>query len=234
MTTFALVHGAWHGAWCWESLIPLLRSLGHDTVAVDLPADDPAATFDGYADVVCAALDGAGGDVVVVGHSLGGNTIPLVAARRPVRHLIYLCALVPDVGRSMLDQIRADADMLSPVIDSGLSAPDAQRRRAWTDLDVARELFFADCDEPTALAALRRLRPQATYPYIRPFSLDAFPPVPATYVVCTDDRIVGPDWSRRVAPARLGADLIELPGGHSPYLSRPRELTEVLHRVCSA
>ncbi len=241
MTTFALVHGAWHGAWCWESVVTPLRDLGHDAVAVDLPADDPTATFDTYADVVCAALDaafeGAGGDrsdVVVVGHSLAGNTIPLVAARRPVRHLVYLCALLPDVGRSMLDQIRADADMLNPDIDSGLSAPDAQRRRAWTDLGLARALFFADCDEPTALAALQRLRPQATYPYIQPFSLAAFPPVPATYVVCTDDRMVGPGWSRRVAPARLCADIVELPGGHSPFLSRPHELADVLHRVGSA
>src|SRR5262249_25275907 len=97
MTTFGLVHGSWHRAWCWERLAPLLQQAGHDVVAMDLPCDDGSASFDTYADVVCDALKGCNGDVVLVGHSLAGNTIPLVAARRPVRHLVYLCALIPDI-----------------------------------------------------------------------------------------------------------------------------------------
>ena len=88
MTTFALVHGAWHGSWCWEQLTPLLQQAGHDVVAMDLPSEDGTATFDTYADVVCAALDGRRDDVVLVGHSYGGNTVPLVATRRPIRHLV--------------------------------------------------------------------------------------------------------------------------------------------------
>jgi pimeloyl-ACP methyl ester carboxylesterase len=88
MTTFALVHGAWHDAWCWERLAPLLQQAGHDVVAMDLPIDDNAATFDTWADVVCAALDRTGDDLVLVGHSYSGHAIPLVAARRPVRHLV--------------------------------------------------------------------------------------------------------------------------------------------------
>jgi pimeloyl-ACP methyl ester carboxylesterase len=83
MTTFALVHGAWHGAWCWEQLTPLLQQAGHDVVTMDLPIEDGAATFDTYADVVCAAIDGRGEDVVLVGHSMSGATVALVAARRP-------------------------------------------------------------------------------------------------------------------------------------------------------
>jgi Alpha/beta hydrolase family len=67
MTTFALVHGAWHGAWCWERLAPLLQQAGHDVVAMDLPIDDGSVSFDGYADVVCAALEECDGDVVAVG-----------------------------------------------------------------------------------------------------------------------------------------------------------------------
>jgi len=115
MTTFALVHGAWHGAWCWELLSPHLHQAGHDVVAPDLPCDDGSATtFDAYADVVCAALDGRDEDVVVVGHSLGGPTATLVAARRPIQHLIYLCAAVPAVGRSLFDQWQEQPDMVNP------------------------------------------------------------------------------------------------------------------------
>ena len=164
MATFALVHGAWHGAWCWELLSPFLRRPGHDVVALDLPCDDGSASFDTYADVVCDALEGCNDDVVVVGHSLAGNTGPLVAARRPVRHLVYLCALIPDIGRSVFDQLR-DEPMLNPAYVKGLSEPDTQNRTTWVDLKLARELLFADCDEPTAEAAVNRLGPQARYPF---------------------------------------------------------------------
>ena len=136
MTTFALVHGAWCGLWCWELLTPLLQQEGHDVVAMDLPCDEASASFETYADAVCAALDGCDHDVVLVGHSLGANTIPLVAARRPVRHSVYLCGVVPAIGRSVFDQI-AGADMMLPGWDAGLSEPDAESRTTWVDLDHA-------------------------------------------------------------------------------------------------
>ena len=228
MTTFGLVHGAWHGAWCWEHLTPLLQQAGHDVVAMDLPSEDGTATFDSYADVVCAALDGHD-DVVLVGHSYNGNTIPVVAARRPVRHLVYLCAMVPDIGRSVFDQMSDELEMLNPVAyEQGLSVPDEQLRQVWTDLDLACEMFYGDCDEPTTKAAIDRLRPQSAYPAILPSSLTEFPAVPTTYVVCSDDQILRPEWSRQTARERLGADLIELPGDHSPFYSRPSVLAEVL------
>lgn len=56
MTTFALVHGAWHGAWCWQRLTPELEERGHHVIAVDLPCDDPEAAFEDYADVAAQAL----------------------------------------------------------------------------------------------------------------------------------------------------------------------------------
>ena len=226
MTTFALVHGAWHGAWCWERLAPFLH--GHDVVAMDLPSEDGTATFDTYADVVCAALDGHDDDAVLVGHSYNGNTIPLVAARRPVRHLVYLCAMVPDIGRSVFDQMSDEPEMLNPAYEQGLSEPDEQLRQVWTDLDLACAMFYGDCDEPTTNAAIHRLRPQSAYPAIQPSSLTEFPDVPTTYVVCSDDQILRPAWSRHTARQRLGADLIELPGDHSPFYSRPNVLAELL------
>jgi len=230
MTTFALVHGSWHGAWCWELLSPFLRRPGHDVVAMDLPCDDGSASFVTYADVVCDALEGCNDDVVLVGHSLAGNTIPLVAARRPVRHLVYLCAMIPDIGRSLFDQMREEP-MLNPAYVKGLSEPDRQNRTRWVDLKLARELLFADCDEPTSEAAVTRLGPQARYPYSAPFSLAEFPTVAATSVICSEDQIVRPEWSRRIARDRLGANIKELAGSHSPFLSRPSAVADVLLRV---
>jgi pimeloyl-ACP methyl ester carboxylesterase len=157
VTTFALVHGAWHGAWCWERLTPILQQAGHDVVAMDLPIEDCSASFDTYADVVCVALDECDDDVVLVGHSLGGQIIPLVAARRAVRHWAYLCAYVPDIGRSLADQLGDEPDMLNPACYAGLKT-DTQSRVAWADSALARTLMYADCDEPTAEAAINRLR----------------------------------------------------------------------------
>jgi len=230
VTTFALVHGAWHGAWCFERLAPALEALGHRVVAVDLPSDDSTATFDTYADIVVAALEREADEPVVVGHSLAGLTIPLVAARRPVRRLVYLCALVPVPGRTFIEQRRdLDTDVLYPDYLAGMSAPDARGRRHWIDEELARALLYKDCDAGAASAAIERLRPQAQTPYDAPCPLDSLPRTPATYIVCGEDRLVNPDWSRRVAHERLGADLIDLPGSHSPFLSRPNELAVLLH-----
>jgi pimeloyl-ACP methyl ester carboxylesterase len=228
MTTFGLVHGGWHGAWCWERLAPFLQQAGHDVVTMDLPSEDGTATFDTYADVVCAALPGCDDDVVLVGHSLGGNTVALVAARRPVRHLVYLCAMVPDIGRSVFDQLGDELEMLNPAYHEGLSVPDEQLRQIWVDLEIARTMFYGDCDEPTTKAAIDRLRPQSAYPALQPCSLAEFPAVETTYVVCSDDQILRPEWSRQTARDRIGAKLIELPGDHSPFYSRPSVLAEVL------
>jgi pimeloyl-ACP methyl ester carboxylesterase len=185
-----------------------------------------------YADVVCAALDGRDDDVVVVGHSLGGPTATLVAARRPVRHLVYLCAVVPDARRSLVDQFKDDPDMVNvnPDWDKGLSEPDAQLRTVWADLDVARALFYADCDESIVAAAFDRLRPQSACPWTPPSSLAKFPSVSCTYVVCTEDQLINPLWQRRTA-CEIGAHIVELPGSHSPLLSRPSAVADVLLRV---
>lgn len=231
MATFALVHGAWHGAWCWDLLTPELMRRGHRVVAPDLPAEEPSATLQTYADIVCTALDGLGGDdVVVVGHSLGGSTIPLVADRLPVRRLVYLCALIPSPGRSLTDQIKGGG-MVDRTYLSGLSAFDFRDCRSWTDHDLARHAFYRDCDDRVAEASVSRLRRQAWTPYRERFPLEQFPAVASTSIHCAGDQMVRPDWSRRVAHERLGADVIELPGGHSPFLSRPRMLADVLARI---
>jgi hypothetical protein len=118
--------------------------------------------------------------------------------------------------------------MLNPAYERGLSVPDEQLRQVWTDPDLACEMFYGDCDQQTTKAAIGRLRPQSAYPAILPSSLTEFPAVPTTYVVCTADQILRPEWSRQTARQRLSADLIELPGDHSPFYSRPDVLAEVL------
>jgi len=231
VTTFVLVHGAWHGAWCWDLLRPELVQRGHDVVTMDLPCDDPDATLETYADVVCAAMDRRGdSDAVIVGHSLAGLTVPLVSARRPLRRLVYLCALIPEPGLTFVEQNRGGV-IVAPAALAGLGDVDERGCKSWLDPGLTRRAFLDDCSDLVAEWAISRLRPQAFGRYTERCALGELPSIASTSVICTDDRIVSNDWSRRTARDRLGADVIEFPGGHSPYLSRPSDLADVLHAL---
>ncbi len=228
MATFGLVHGAWHGGWCWERLIPALEARGHRAVAMDLPCDDPTAGCARYAEAADAALPPAD-DLVLVGHSLGGLTIPVLAARRPVRLLVFLCAVLPEPGQSLGDQLARDPGLYAPgyaTHPGRASHPDGST--SWVDVESAREVFYHDCAPEDARRAWARLRRQASLPRREPCPLAAWPDTPRVSILCREDRAVAPDWSRRAARERLGVDALELPGGHSPFLSRPAELAALL------
>lgn len=227
MTTFALVPGAWHAPAHFDLLVAELAARGHRGVAVDLPCSDPAAGCEAYADAVEAALPADDGDVVVMGHSLGGLTIPVVAARRPVRGLAYVCALVPEPGRSMSERLRAGEPVFLEGFGTGV-ARDDQGRSFWADADAAIAWLYGDCPRPVAEAAVAALRPQGRQPSVEACPLPELPAVPVVSVVCTEDLGVSPAWSRTASRERLGVEPVELPGGHSPFLSRPAALADVL------
>jgi pimeloyl-ACP methyl ester carboxylesterase len=239
MAFFALIHGGAHGGWCWEELTPELERLGHGWSAPDLPYDEPAGASR-WADTVAATIPDDAGDVVVVGHSLGGLAVPLVAVRRPVRRLVFLAAVVPVPGRTFLEVLADEPDTLTipGAADLGsegfaLELDDADGGAAavlpWA---FARDAFYQDLPEDQARRAWRRLRLQGLGSFEERCPLDAWPDVPSTYIAMADDRAVSPAWSRRVATGRLGAEeLIVLGGGHSPFYGRPGELADVLDRV---
>jgi pimeloyl-ACP methyl ester carboxylesterase len=226
MTTYALVHGAWHGAWCWERLATELHRRGHHAVAVDLPCGDSAAGCARYAEIVTTALADADEDVVVVGHSLGGLTIPLVAAARPVRRLIFLSALLPQPGRSLDDQVADDPSMICPGLGDGQRVhPDGST--SW-DPERAASVLYPDCEPDLAHWAARRLRRQNWRAAQEISPLAEWPAVECQYILCADDLVVSTAWSRRAARGRLGRTVTELPGGHCPFLSRPAALADAL------
>ena len=212
------------GAWCWERLIPELEARGHAVATVDLAPEDEAAGAARCADVVSqafAAID----DLVLVRHSLAGLIIPLVAAWRRVKRLIFLHALLPRPGQSVADHLRAEPDMFNPEMFTAQTP-------FWKDEAAAIRFLLHDCPAEVARDAFCQLRPEHGVLGSEMTPLRTWPDVPCTYIVCTDDRIATPDWARRAARERLGVESLEIPGGHCPFLSRPEQLAEALHR-CS-
>jgi hypothetical protein len=221
-----LVHGAYQGAWCWQPLISELRRRGHDALAVDLPCEDPQAGAEQYADAVTEAFAGTPDDLVVVGHSLAGLTIPLVAERRAVSRLVFLNALVPRVGGTHDDAVRAEPDMLMPRPAGGFTQDEEGVTRVTPD--AAHEWLFADCRADVAAWAAARLRGQAWRITAEVSPLRDWPDVPRTSLVGVHDRVINPAWSHRAATALLGVEPVTFDGGHSPYLAAPAQLAEML------
>lgn len=225
MTTFALVHGHFHRGRSWERLVVELEARGHRAVTMDLPCERLDAGAAANAEAVLASVeDVAGEELVLVGHSAGGLTIPLVATRRPVRALIFLAALLPDPGRSIAQQFDEEPEMIVPGFDYAqgddglLRLPD----------DVALRTFYHDAPEADARAAVADLRGQTPATIEEPTPLRAWPDVPMRYIACGADRIIAPDWQMTAPRRRLGVDPVLIDSGHCPGLSRPGELADVL------
>src|ERR1700687_90389 len=225
---FALVHGAYHGARCWDLLRKELERDGHSTSAVDLPCEDPEAGAERYAGVVAQAIpEGAG--VVLVGHSWGGLTIPVAASMTPALMTVYLCSVVPVPGHSFDAQHVEIGTGFRP-LEPAIGHPDGSA--SWPKAG-AIEVFYHDCDARIADDAAAHLRRQFWRVTQEVTPLREWPATRSAYILCTGDRMVSGDYGRRVARDILGIEPVEIAGGHSPFLSRPRELAEVLEQVAS-
>jgi pimeloyl-ACP methyl ester carboxylesterase len=227
MTTFGLIHGAWHGAWCWDRLIPELERRGHRAVTVDLPCDDPAATIMDNAKLVADSLAGAGDDVVVVGHSLGGVVAPVVPLLRPVRRVVFLAALIPRPGRSLGEVMAAEPGTTTDEFANLPRHVGPGGSVTW-DPEVAAAFFYRACDPETAKWAAAQLRTQVWTTSRERCPLDGWPDCELVSIVCRDDELISPEWSRRIAREVLGVEPVEISGGHFPMLGVPAELADAL------
>jgi pimeloyl-ACP methyl ester carboxylesterase len=201
MATFSLVHGAWHGGWCWDPVRAELEARGHAVHTPDLPCEDVGAGVEEYAAAVPAAD-------IVVGHSLGGYTLPYVEAHTHV----FLSALVGGTG---------GANMFVPGFGEARVRDEVGRSYYPDPADAASDLQY-----PPAQAHLAsRLRRQA------PLAADAVAVERPVYVVCARDGAVQPEWQRHLARDVLGVEPLELDSGHSPMLECPRELALLLEAL---
>jgi len=238
MPKFLLIHGAWHGAWCWHKVIPELEALGHRAVAIDLPGHGvdktPTSdvTLEAYAERVGEALGTFDGPVTLVGHSMGGVVITEAAERYPdrVAGLVYLTAIALRDGEAMTDNpVKA-----SPREFMAGFLPNPDGSATQFDPNLMREAFYADCSEADIALARLCLVPQSTAVMRAPVRAtpERWGAIPRSYITCSEDRALTLEGQRGMLE-RVGgfARVVEMQSGHSPFFSQPALLAARLSEL---
>jgi pimeloyl-ACP methyl ester carboxylesterase len=232
--TFVLIAGAWHGAWCWVKLQPLLESQGHRVLTPELPGTggdptDPAGvTLETWARFVAGIVESEREPVTLVGHSRGGIVISRTAELVPerLRQLVYLSAYLVPAGGSLAETARTDENSLVPPN----MIPAVGGHTCHLREDVIRAALFGQCSDADYEYARARMTPEPLKPLVTKLRVSAarFGQVPRAYVECSLDRTVTLPAQRRMQ-AELPCDpVLTLDSDHSPFLSHPQELARVL------
>lgn len=213
-----LIHGAWHGPWCWEGVVSELEAAGHDVVAVELP-------FTGFAHDAAAARSAiieAGPGVVVCGHSYGGLVVDeAVAGLGPdqISHIVYLAAIT-NAGLAAIGGYTIPvAEAIVPT-ENGYCA---------TDLTRAHALFYSDSDPEAVQHITPLLRPMIMDGEAFVSRDDGVRDIPSTFVVCSNDGALPAGFQRE--EAALCSDSVEWPTDHSPFLTRPGAIAALLAKT---
>jgi pimeloyl-ACP methyl ester carboxylesterase len=231
MATFVLVHGAMHSGSHWDLVVEELSKRGHRSIAPDLPIEDYDAGCSEYAEVVLASMAGLDEEPVLVGHSLGCLTVPLVASRRPMRQVIYLAGPLPVPGKSFAQLSVETPDMIMPSVPSSATDYEEGGELAEQSAEALTNAFYHDCPPELIPWLLQGLRPQATKPIMEITPLDALPEVESSYIVCTNDHAINPEVCRAMARDTLGLEPIEIESSHSPFASKPAALADIFETL---
>ncbi|MFE0630876.1 alpha/beta hydrolase [Streptomyces sp. NPDC058864] len=219
-STILLVHGAWHGAWCWEKLVPELTALGWHVETVNLPsasadAGNTAGMYDD-ARVIRERLDALEGPVTVVGHSYGAiPATEAVASASNVARLVYLSAFMIDADESI--------DSLSGGKVSGSGAVTLDAHGHYEDPKTA---FYSDVDPQDADHATKQLVLQSARSFCEPLTTAAWKTVPSSYIITENDTAL--DSGFQEAMSARAERIYRLASGHSSFLSRPAQLAQLI------
>jgi pimeloyl-ACP methyl ester carboxylesterase len=220
-TSFVLIPGAGGMAWYWHRVVPLLQRAQVEAIAVDLPSDNESMGLRDYAEIVIRAI-GERSNVVLVAQSLGGFTAPLVCARKSVRMLIFLNAMIPQSNETAGEWWGNTG-----AVEARLAAARAGGYSAEFDLTT---YFLHDVPEAVLRDGPSDQRPQAESIFMQPCRFERWPSIPIRVIASADDRFFPLEFQRRVARDRLKMDSEALPGGHLVALSNPQGLVDQLLR----
>jgi pimeloyl-ACP methyl ester carboxylesterase len=218
MSCYLMIPGAGGAAWFWHRVAGLLEAAGQEAIAVDLPGPDPAAGLPEYTEIALAAADGRT-DVVLVAQSMGGFTAPLVAARRPLKALVLVNAMIPVPGETAgqwWDDTGWEEARVQAAKEGGYS----------TEFDL--DTYFLHDVPAEVLTGAPGPRDETEAAFASPCDFTAWPDLPIHVVAGRDDRFFPAEFQRRLAKDRLGVEADVLPGGHLIGLAQPEPLARYL------
>lgn len=241
--TYLLIHGAWHGAWCWNMLLPMLQEKGLKAIAIDLPghgkdsANIDNITLNDYVEAVVNTAKQIKGNIILVGHSMGGIVISQAAEKlgtQKVSKLVYLDAFLPKPGESVSSiailiesSLPKDSSRIS--IGQGLIVS-ANGKSSRFKNDIADLLFYHDCSTSIKQFAHEHLTKQAFSPLSTPVRLsdDIFGKIPKYYILCNQSK----DLDKSILPTRVECQKVyKINSSHSPFFSQPKELANILFKL---
>ncbi len=237
MSTYLVIHGAWHGGWCWRKVAPLLEAKGHKVLAPDLPGhgEDKTAiagvTLASYADRVCEIANAQTEPVILTGHSMGGVAITQAAENCPQRigALVYLCAFLLRDGESLMTWAAQDQESM---VNPSTTIPRADGAIDFK-LEYCREAFYGNCSDDDAAFAQSRLVAQSAEPLGTPVKTTAerWGRIPRYYIECDRDRAITIQLQREMQKHSPCRQTFSIDTDHSPFLSAPEQLADILLRI---
>jgi pimeloyl-ACP methyl ester carboxylesterase len=233
-----LLHGSWHGGWCWHKVVPVLESMGHRVFAPDLPAHGRAwrvargrTTLNALANSVCELLDSLDAPALLVAHSRGGIVASTVAERRPkkLRGVVYLAAYMLRHNERVIDFFRKDKNSLVSrnIHVSKTLLTDRLEESAY------RDALYADCDAADISLAKALLTPEPSLPALTKLRLtpEKYGSVKRHYIELTEDRAVSLTLQRAMIAASPCVSVRSIEASHSAYFSQPRELSVAIDSI---
>jgi pimeloyl-ACP methyl ester carboxylesterase len=239
MSTFVLIHGGWHAAWCWRKVAALLEDHGHRVIAPDLPGHGADLTpltakpYEMYVPHIRALLDTMEDRAVLVGHSSAGMIITEAARRSSgrIQSLVYLSAFLLPAGKTPRDAMLMDTESIL----RGCLVIDHPRGVASIKPECAKSVFYDDCSDEDAEWAIGQLQPEPLIPPSPPASSlvehQPDPRIPRFYIECLQDKALGPRTQRWMYTESPCDAVYSLNTSHSPFLSAPSALTEYLIEI---
>ncbi|WP_051334794.1 alpha/beta fold hydrolase [Bradyrhizobium sp. Ai1a-2] len=241
--TFILIHGAWQGAWAWDTIVPRLKALGHEATAVDLPGNGhnplppEQVDLDRYAAHVVDVIDRTEGPIIMVGHSMGGTAAAQACELRPERIAlaIFLCAFMLPDGMSVLQFYER---YLEPWMRGAHARVTYDEAGLLSRIDPASavEVFYQKADRALAEAAAHRLTPQPEGGRRSQLKLspERFGTVPRVYIEAREDRSVHLPLQRKMQELSPCLEVYGLDSDHAPQLSQPDELVALFMKAVAA
>ncbi len=237
MSTFLLIHGGWHGGWCWDKVKAALEDRGHQVLAPDLPGHGSnttpisEVTLELYARTTAEIAAAQSEPVIAVGHSMTGISNSQAAEYSPesFQGLVFLAAFLLSDGQCLFDMAALDPDNL--VLPNLI--PSVDQLSTTFKPEALKAALYADCSDEDIERAKSLLGPQAMGVFQTPLSItpERAGKVPRYYIECLQDRAIAPRIQKMMYTENPCEKVFTIDSSHSPFFSKPDEVADHLSSI---